>query len=280
MPVSLRCSATGSWWAFSAALLAACSGPPYVRVGRIVIDAPRSFDAAPAARETIRRGVEALLADERTATYAPNERDSTHVLHLRIGELGADEERPATRPRYRMQVRLRPLGSAALYETTAAAEGDDPAAAVLAGFRDAWGVLGHQRQLDAGSERALIAALGDADPRIRDFATIRLGDRKSRDAVLPLCERLQKEPRPELVLRAIGALVSIGDPRAVGPIIELSKSREPDFVLQIVYAVGAIGGRTAEAYLVTLASGHPVEAVRRGAEEALAEMKKGGPGKR
>jgi len=31
----------------------------------------------------------------------------------------------------------------------------------------------------------------------------------------------------------------------------------------------------AEAYLVTVASGHPLEAVRRGAEQSLAEMKRG-----
>ncbi len=120
----------------------------------------------------------------------------------------------------------------------------------------------------------MITALADSDPRIRDFAIVLLGDRKSASAVGPLCLLLESEARPELVLRAIGSLVAIGDEKATVPMIELSKRKDPEFVLQVVYAVGAIGGRTAEAYLVTMASGHPVEAVRLGAEQALKEMRR------
>ena len=59
----------------------------------------------------------------------------------------------------------------------------------------------------------------------------------------------------------------------------LSRLRDRCFGLRgrlpwIVFAVAAIGGRTAEAFLVTVASGHPLEAVQQGAKDALAEMEK------
>ena len=285
MPGCRRRSVTASWWVYSAVALLACSGPAQVRVGRIVIDAPHDFDQTKA-REPIRATLQQRLEHDSGASFSPDARDATHVLQVRIrhpeppdnatpaGE-GSEGALDAGLPAYVVQVRLRPISSAPLYETTAPARGDDTAVAVIAAFDEAWKILGRQRQLDREGDDKLIAALADADSRVRDFVIVRLGDRRSRDAVVPLCDRLQREEKPELVLRIIGSLVSLGDPRAVEPMIELSNRREPDFVLQVVYAVGAIGGRTAEAYLVTMASGHPVEAVRLGAAQALGEMKRG-----
>lgn len=264
---------TGCWWAFSAAItFAACSGPPHLRVGRIIIDAPRSFDSATSLRDGLRASVEQKLAGDRSVTYDPRDRDASHVLHLRIVE--GSPEAGADRGPLVLLVRLKPLGEGAAYEVPVRVAAGDPAVVLVAAFDEAWKVVRRERELDAAKDPALITALTDDDPRIRDFATVRLGDRKSRAAVPALCDRLVGEPRPELVLRAIGALVAIKDPRAVEPIIDLGKRREAEFVLQTVYAIGAIGGRVAEAYLVTVASGHPSEAVRKGAEQALAEMQR------
>jgi hypothetical protein len=249
-----------------------------VRIGRVVIDAPREYDGVPQARETIRAGIEQRLKDDGSATLE-RERDAAYVLHVRIGpalEPGADEagDKENRAPARLVQVRLRPTASDPLYETGAVAPGDDPVASVLLAFDDAWQVLKRQRRLEGAADEALVAALQDEDMRLRDFAIVRLGDRKSHAAVMPLCHLLEVEPKAELVLRAIGSLVAIGDARAVEPLIDISKRKSPDFVIQIVFAVGAIGGRTAEGYLVTMASGHPVDAVRRSAEQALSEIKK------
>jgi hypothetical protein len=266
--------------ASSLLVLAGCSGPPTVRVGRVVLDLPRAFDGAGGAREAIRAGVEKRLASDRSATYDPKDREATHTLQLRMAEgLVRTDEGPA--PRAELLVRLRPLGKLPLFEAAApiAPGAAQVADAVLAAYDDAWALLVEERKLEVGKDEGLIAALEDPDPRLRDFVTMRLADRKSRDAVPALCARLKSEPRTELVLRAIGALVAIKDPRAVEPIIELGKQREDEFVLQTLYAVGAIGGRTAQAYLYTVASGHPVEAVRRGAQEALEELERSAGGK-
>jgi len=241
-------------------------------VGRIIIDAPRSFDSATSLRDGLRAHVERLLADDGSVTYDPKDRDASHLVSLRIAE---DLPEPgADRGALVMLVRLKPFGDGSLYEVPVRVGPGDPVSALPAAFDEGWKVTRRERELDAAKDPKLIAALADDDPRIRDFVTVRLGDRKSKAAVPALCDRLVSEPRPELVLRAVGALVSIKDPRAVEPIIALGKRREDEFVLQTLYAVGAIGGRVAEAYLVTVASGHPNEAVRRGAEQALAEMQR------
>jgi HEAT repeat protein len=72
----------------------------------------------------------------------------------------------------------------------------------------------------------------------------------------------------------VGALAQIGDPRAVGPLIELSRRREGPFVAQMVRAVGDIGGSEAEAYLETIASGHPDPVVAQAAREALRDARR------
>jgi HEAT repeat protein len=77
-----------------------------------------------------------------------------------------------------------------------------------------------------------------------------------------------------VVLRAIGALVAIGDRRAVRPLIELTRKRPPQIVSQILYALGSLGGPEAESFLYTLESGAAEEEVRRAAAEAFADLRR------
>lgn len=265
------------WLACSVALVPACNSKvPSVTIGRVVLDAPRSYDAAPTQREALRNKVTAFLQDDGSVTLKEGEKDATHVLHIRVGEtlLGVDPHGSAGVP---VQVRLRPIGKQPLFETVGRGKSLDAVVGPFEGFTDAWQVLLRLRELEGADPTSLLEALKDNDARLRDYAIVRLGERKEKGAVKPLCELLLKEERPELILRAIGSLVAIGESGAVEPLIELSSRKDPDFVLQIVFAVGSIGGRTAEAYLVTMASGHPVEAVRRGAEQALAELSRRPP---
>lgn len=86
---------------------------------------------------------------------------------------------------------------------------------------------------------------------------------------------LEDEASPygrEVGLRAVGGLVALGDPNAVLPLIDLAQRRPPVLVRQLVYAIGALGGRHAEGYLVTVASGHPDRQVREAARRAVAEL--------
>ncbi len=126
-----------------------------------------------------------------------------------------------------------------------------------------------RRKTDADLQRDLSA--GDA--RVRDYAVRALAERRNPAAVPLLLSRLEDES-PEVVRRAMGALVAIGDPRAVRPLIDLTRKRSPQFVAEVLYAIGSLGGGEAEAYLYTLESGSPDEEVRRAAHEALSDLRR------
>ena len=72
--------------------------------------------------------------------------------------------------------------------------------------------------------------------------------------------------------RATGALIAIGDRRAVGPLIEMTRHRHPDDVGPILYAIASLGGAEAEAFLFTLESGAPDEETRRAARGAYEDL--------
>jgi HEAT repeats len=123
------------------------------------------------------------------------------------------------------------------------------------------------------SDAALQKDLAAPDPRVRDYAIRALADRRNPAAVPLLLGRLDDES-PDVVRRAMGALVAIGDQRAVRPLVELTRKRPPQFVAEVLYAIGSLGGAEAEAYLYTMESGAPEEEVRRAASDALGELRR------
>jgi hypothetical protein len=132
--------------------------------------------------------------------------------------------------------------------------------------------LSEERKLMRKPKEDIVQALQSPSRRVRDFAVRLAGARKIKDLVPVLAKRLSDEPESELVLRIVGALVQIGDDRAVTPLVELTKRKHPIFINQIVFAVAQIGGQEAEAYLDTLAQGHPSDQVRAAARDALQEL--------
>lgn len=138
--------------------------------------------------------------------------------------------------------------------------------AVVAAARD----LALVGELETAPEAAVVARLQDAGAagvaRLRAIEAA--GARRLIGAVPALVALV---PDPELGPRATGALVAIGDPRAVGALIESARDRP---LVSIVYAVAQIGGKEAEAWLFTLTSGHPAPAIRDAAREALAELER------
>jgi hypothetical protein len=144
-------------------------------------------------------------------------------------------------------------------------------AALDAALQDAVAAL--RDQIDARNKKddALIADLSAPSPRVRDYAIRVLADRRSPAAVPHLIARLQ-DPNPEVARRAAGALIAIGDRRAVTPLIEMTHHRRPEDVGPILYAIANLGGPEAEAFLFTLESGAPDEETRRTARAAYGEL--------
>jgi len=267
----LACSAFAAILCFSGCQSSCGSRPTRVTISRVILNLPRDLDEAVEQRDAIRRAVEVHIDESDTARFVSGNRDAEYVLHLTANVVGrntpdGDEGRP-------VEIRLQPTVGPTLYRTVGRGLPlEDVVASVMTGFEDAWGVIEQERWLDTSADERLVSSLNHPDARVRDFVIQRLGERRSREAVGGLCARLTTEPHEELVLRTVGALVAIGDEQAVEPLIELTRQKDPHLVIQIVYALAQIGGRTAEGYLVTLASGHPIPAVQASAEEALAEL--------
>lgn len=114
-------------------------------------------------------------------------------------------------------------------------------------------------QLDAGSDAAQSAAL-----RV-------LIEKKRAEALPALLERLRSD-QPMVVRRAIGALVELKDPRSAGPLIDALKAKDAQFQREVVFALAAIGGDEAEAFLYTVAQGHEDPILRAAAQAGLDEM--------
>ncbi|MHB8873079.1 MAG: HEAT repeat domain-containing protein [Myxococcaceae bacterium] len=121
------------------------------------------------------------------------------------------------------------------------------------------------------ADPSLVKDLKDPDPRVREFAVRVLAERKNPAAAEPLLERL-KNPHVDEVRRAIGGLIELKDPRAVPALIDLAREKDLMFLREIIYALGAIGGEEAEAYLYTVAQGHDQPAIRMAAQQALDEL--------
>jgi HEAT repeat protein len=74
------------------------------------------------------------------------------------------------------------------------------------------------------------------------------------------------------VHRIVAALAQIGDERAVGPLIDLSRGSDAAVTARLARFIGDIGGAEAEGYLLTLASGHSDARVRDAARKALDDL--------
>src|SRR5216684_3697144 len=104
----------------------------------------------------------------------------------------------------------------------------------------------------AKSDRELIKDLNATNLRVRDAAIRVLSDRKN-----PAVR---------------GGLVALHDVQAVPPLIELARGKDPSFLREILFALGAIGGEEAQAYLFTVSQGHDDPDIRHVAEQALHEL--------
>ncbi|MGQ0508644.1 MAG: HEAT repeat domain-containing protein [Myxococcaceae bacterium] len=135
-------------------------------------------------------------------------------------------------------------------------------------------VIATQLQMDAVEKKddELIKDLSSPDARVKEFAVRVLADRRNPAVTHALLDRLKSDDVDD-VRRAIGGLIELREPKAVPLLIDLTRGKEPAFMREVVYALGAIGGEEAEAYLYTVAEGHDQPAIREAATQALEELK-------
>ncbi len=145
---------------------------------------------------------------------------------------------------------------------------DAARAAVELALKDAASGAALMISLLAKSDADLIAL---KDERARDYALMLLAERKNPAALEPLLEKLKTDDLDQL-RRVIGGLLSLHDVRAVPALIEASRARDDMLQREIVFALGALGGDEAEAYLQIIAEGHDLPLMRASAQAALDEL--------
>jgi hypothetical protein len=127
------------------------------------------------------------------------------------------------------------------------------------------------RRVMCRSDESVLAALSLADPDAVAWALAIVGERRMSEAFDAVVKALEART-PEVRDSAIGALVALGDPRAVQPLAKLAEFSDHDRMRMVIEAVSAIGGRDALEYLEFIASGHPDDDIKQRAEAGIAEI--------
>lgn len=145
------------------------------------------------------------------------------------------------------------------------------AASIREAVQDLSAVIGLARAREA----EVVTALGAEDAKTRARAADVARERRLQTALPALMELVRDEAQPrEVALKSVGALLAIGDPVAVPALIDAGRRRPPQDLAPILFAVGTLGGREAEAYLFTVQSGHPDPGLREAAKDALLELER------
>lgn len=132
--------------------------------------------------------------------------------------------------------------------------------------------LTYQARLAVAPPPQLAAALAAEKDVGRLAAAVEIAAvRRTREAV-PTLLRLLRHSDERIADRAIGALASIGDERAIKPLTELSAFKDTAKMAKLLDAIGAIGGTEAQDYLEFVASGHEDADIRNLAAEALERL--------
>ncbi len=133
----------------------------------------------------------------------------------------------------------------------------------------------YQARLTIAPPGEVVGALADKDTDHVTLAIEICAARRIREAVPALIGLLRHTDR-RIADRVIGALVTLGDRRAVKPLTKLAKFRDSGRLAQVIDGIGSLGGRDAKAFLEFLADAHADPNIRDLARGALARMRHGG----
>lgn len=128
-------------------------------------------------------------------------------------------------------------------------------------------------ELSTAPEEAVAEAIKEREGEAQLRAIRAAAKRQLKAATPALSALLQTPALPDsTLLKIVGAMTQIRDPRAAGPLISTARGRSPIYLRQVIFALARIGGPEAEGYLFTAASGHQDPAIRDAAKQALKEL--------
>ena len=130
-----------------------------------------------------------------------------------------------------------------------------------------------RRQLDHGPPAAVHAALEADGGDLRDEAIRAVGERKLRDEA-PILLKLLNDPEEQTRDAALGALIALGDRRAVTELTRTRSLRDRHEMRKIIEAIAILGGQEADDYLSFIAATHDDDEIRAEAATARARLQR------
>lgn len=130
-----------------------------------------------------------------------------------------------------------------------------------------------RRQIAQGPPAAVHAALEADGGELRDEAIRAVGERKLRDEA-PRLLQLLNDPDERTRDEALGALIALGDRRAVTELTRTRSLRDRREMRKIIEAIAILGGREADDYLSFVAATHDDDEIRAEAAAARARLER------
>jgi HEAT repeats len=128
-----------------------------------------------------------------------------------------------------------------------------------------------RRQIQAGPPSAVHAALQADGGELREEAIRAVGARKLRDQA-PMLLKLLDDPDEPTRDAALGALIALGDRRAVSELTRTRSLRDRREMRKIIEAISILGGQEADDYLSFVAATHDDDEIRAEAAAARARL--------
>lgn len=132
--------------------------------------------------------------------------------------------------------------------------------------------IAFQAGLAVGAPEKTVRVLGTEKDAQRLAAAVEIAAVRRLKAAVPALVKLLRHKEPAVADRTIGALVAIGDRRAVKPLTRLSRFSDTEKMAKIIDGIGSLGGKEARDWLELVASGHEDADIRNLAREALERM--------
>jgi hypothetical protein len=130
-----------------------------------------------------------------------------------------------------------------------------------------------RRQIAHGPPAAVHAALAADGGDLREEAIRAAGERKLRDEA-PRLLQLLNDPDERTRDEALGALIALGDRRAVTELTRTRSLRDRREMRKIIEAIAILGGREADDYLSFVAATHDDDEIRAEAAAARARLER------
>lgn len=130
-----------------------------------------------------------------------------------------------------------------------------------------------RHELERGPPALVHAALQADGGELRDDAIRAVGERKLRDEV-PTLLKLLSDPEERTRDAALGALIALGDRRAVTELTRTRSLRDRHEMRKMIEAIAILGGQEADQYLSFVAATHDDDEIRAEATAARARLQR------